>query len=77
MRKWAEEVANGTEIDEQRWNITGFVRGEEAKNDVPVPGLGICVNQGGIHRDRGPEGEAKFGREDEFIFVHTVLMRFL
>lgn len=41
VRKWAEEVANGTEIDEQRWNITGFVRGEEAKDGVAVPGLGI------------------------------------
>lgn len=41
VRKWAEEVANGTEIDEQRWNIRGFVRGEEAKDGVAVPGLGI------------------------------------
>ena len=24
MRKWTEEVANGTEINEQRWNIAGF-----------------------------------------------------
>lgn len=40
MRKWAEEVAKGTEIGEQRWNITGFVGGE-GKVGALVHGLGI------------------------------------
>lgn len=41
MRKWAEEVATGSEIDEQTGALTGFVGGEEDRHDAPAPGIGI------------------------------------
>lgn len=55
-------MANGTEINKQRWNIIRLLWGSKGRDDASIPGFSIWVNEGGIHQD-GAQKEKSSLRE--------------